>query len=121
MLSGDKVNEVRKIIQDVLTKSHAALDDLLKTSIISFAVDMYSRGLISKQTKDAANFNDMMREFKSVMSFIHDGQKLVEHCQLFLQSLVEQEGPCKLAAHSIAKEWTENIKKELNLYIKFDI
>ena len=121
MLSDDKVNEVRKIIQDVLTKYHADLDDLLKASIKSIAVDMYSHGLISGPTKDAANFNDMMREFKSGMSFIHDGQKLVKRCQLFLQSLAKQEGPQKDAASSIAEEWTDNINKKLNINIEFHI
>ena len=121
MLSGDEVEEVKKIIQDVLTKSHADLDGLLKASIKSFAVDMYSHGLISEPAKDAANFNDMMREFTSGMDFIRDSQKLVKHCQLFLQSLDKQGGPHKDVASSIAEEWTENINKKLNLYIKFDI
>ena len=121
MLSGDKVNEVRKIIQDILTKYYADLDDLLKASMKSIAADMYSHGLISEPTKDAANFNDMMREFKSGMNIIRDGQKLVKHCQLFLQSLVKREGPLKDAASSIAEEWTDNINKKLNLYIEFDI
>ena len=120
MLSGDKVEEVRKIIQDILTKRYSALDDLLKASIKSFAVDMYSHGLISETTKDTANFNDMMREFKSGMDFIRD-HKLVKHCQLFLQSLAKQGGPLKDAASSIAEEWTDNINKKLNLYIAFDI
>ena len=120
MLSGDEVNEVRKIIQDVLTKCYSALDGLLKASIKSFAVDMYSRGLISEPTKDVANFNDVMREFKSGMNFIRDGQKLVEHCQLFLQSLAKQRGPYKLAADSIAEEWTTNINKNLNINVEFD-
>ena len=119
MLSGDKVKEVRKIIQDVLTKYNTALNGLLKTPIKSFAVDMYSHDLISKPTKDAANFNDIIREFKSGMNFIHDGQKLVKHCQLFLQSLAKQGGPYKRAASYIAEEWTENVNKNLN--IEFDI
>ena len=121
MLSGDKGNEVIKIIKVVLTKRYAALDGLLKASIKSFAVDMYSHSLISETTKDAANFNDMMREFKSGMEFIRDGHKLVKHCQLFLQSLVKQGGPHKDAASSIAEEWTANIKEKLNINIKFDI
>ena len=121
MLSGDEVKEVKKIIQDVLTKSHADLDGLLKASIKSFAVDMYSHGLITESTKDAANFNDMMREFKSAMGFIRDGQKLVKHCRLFLQSLNKQGGPLKDAASSIAEEWTDNINKKLNINVEFDI
>ena len=121
MLSGGEVEGVKKIIQDVLTKCYSALDGLLKASIKSFAADMYSHSLISEPTKDTANFNDMMREFKSGMDFKRDGQKLVKHCDLFLQSLDKQGGPHKDAASSIAEEWTDNINKKLNLYIKFDI
>ena len=82
---------------------------------------MYSHGLISETTKDTANFNDMMREFKSGMDFIRDGHKLLKHCHLFLQSLVKQGGPHKRAASSIAEEWTDNIKEKLNINIEFDI
>ena len=121
MSSDDKVKKIRKILQDVLNKHHADLDDLLKASIKSFATDMFSQGLISGPTNDSANFNDMMREFKSGMSFIRDDKELVKHCQLFLQCLDKRGGPHKGAAHSIAEEWTENINKKLNLYIKFDI
>ena len=123
MLSGNEVNykEARKVIQDVLTEQYSALDGLLKASLKSIATDMYSHGLISEPTKDTANFNDMMREFKSGMSFIHDGQNLVKHCQLFLQSLDKQGGPHKQAAHIIAEEWTANIKEKLDKSIKFDI
>ena len=82
---------------------------------------MYSYGLISETIKDTGNFNDIMREFKSGMSLIHDGQKLVKHCQLFLQILVEQGGPYVNAASSLAKEWTANIKEKLDVNIEFDI
>ena len=121
LLSGDEVNRIKKIIQDVLTMYYADLDALLKKSIKSIAVDMYSHGLISEPTKDAANFNDMMREFKSGMNFIRDGQKLVKHCELFLQSLAKQRGPPIHAARGIAEVWIEHIHRNLNLCIKFDI
>ena len=120
LLSGDKVKEVRKIIQDVLTEQYSTLDHLLKTAMKSIAADMYSRGLISETTRDAANFNDIVTEFKLGLAFIHDVQKLLKHCQLFLQSLAKQGGPYKLAADSIAKEWTTNINKNLNINVEFD-
>ena len=82
---------------------------------------MSSHGLISEPTRDAANFNDMMGEFKSGMSFIHDGQELFKYCELFLQSLVKQGGPHKRAATSIAEQLTANIKEKLNINIEFDI
>ena len=121
MFTSDKVKEVRKIIDDVLTKQHSALDDLLKAALKSVAIEMYSYGLISETTKDTANFNDIMREFKSGMNFIYDGQELVKYCELFLQSLVKQKGPYKRAASGIAQEWTTNIKERLDVNIKFYI
>ena len=121
MFTSDKVKEVRKIIQDVLTEQYSALDDLLKTALKSVAIEMYSHGLISETTKDTANFDDIMREFKSGMNFISDRQKFVKRCQLFLQSLAKQEGPYRDAANCIAEEWTANIKEKLDINIKFDI
>ena len=121
MFTSDKVKEVRKIIDDVLTKQHSALDGLLKAALKSVAIEMYSHGLISETTKDTANFNDIMREFKSAMNFIYDGQELVKYCELFLQSLVKQKGPYKRAASGIAQEWTTNIKERLDVNIKFYI
>ena len=120
MLSGDEVEEVKKIIQDILTKYHAALDGSLKAPIKSIAADMYSHGLISESTRDAANFNDIVTEFKLGLAFIHDGQKLLKHCRLFLKSLAKQGGPYELAADSIAKEWTTNINKNLNINVEFN-
>ena len=87
----------------------------------SFAVEMYSHGLISQATKDTGNFDDLMREFKAVMKFIQDRDKLIKHCQLFLQSLVKQESPLKDAASGIAEEWSAIIKKKLNIDVDFDI
>ena len=82
---------------------------------------MYSHGLISETTKDTASFNDIMRELKSAMNFIYDGQELVKYCELFLPSLVKQKGPYKRAASGIAQEWTTNIKERLDVNIKFYI
>ena len=121
IITGDILKEIKRIIQDVLSNQYSALDDLLKAALKSVAIEMYSRGLISETTKDTANFNDIMREFKSGMSFINDGQELVKYCELFLQSLVKQKGPYKRAASGIAQEWTTNIKERLDINIKFDI
>ena len=121
IITGDNLKEIKRIIQDVLTEQYSALDDLLKATLKSVAKDMYSHGLISSTTKDTANFDDIMREFKSRMNFIRDSQKLLKHCQLFLQSLAKQEGPYRDAANCIAEEWTANIKEKLDIDIEFDI
>ena len=114
-------DELIKIIQDVLSSKYSYLNDLLKAALKSFAIEMYSHGLISETTKDTANFNDIMREFKSGMNFICDIQELVKYCELFLQSLVKQKGPHNRVASTIAQEWTTSIKERLDINIKFDV
>ena len=121
MLSGNKLKEVRKIIQDVLRTHYSTLCILLSPSLKAIAIDMYSHGLISKTTKDTLNFNDLMREFMLGMSVIRDVQQLVKHCDLFLQTLDKQGGPYSHAASSIANEWSANIKERLNISIEFDV
>ena len=121
IITGDNLKGIKRIIQDVLTVQYSALDDLLKVALKSVARDMYSHGLISETTKDTPTFDDIMREFKSSMNFIHDSQKLIKRYQLFLQSLAKQEGPYKDAASFIAEEWTANIEKQLGINIKFYI
>ena len=119
--TSDKVKDVRENILNVLNKNYSALEKLLKVCLKSFAAQMYSHGLISETARNSANFSNMMSEFESFMDFIHDGQELVKHCELFLQSLVKQGIPHKKAANCIAEKWTANIKEKLGINIKFEI
>ena len=93
----------------------------MKASLKQVAADMLAHGLISEPTKDTQNFSELIRELKSGMNFIRDGQKLVERCEIFLQSLVKQGGPHIDAARYIAEEWTASIKEKLNINIEFKI
>ena len=120
LLISDVAKKFKRIIADVLQQAFFHLNGLLKASLKLFAADMYSHGLISEATKDTANFHDIMREFKSGMYFKR-GQKLVQYCKLFLQSLDNQGGQCKDAANYIAEEWNASIKEKLDITIEFDI
>ena len=121
LFPSDKVKGVKKIVLNVLKENYPALTKLLKVSLESFATEMYSCGLISETIKSGANFNDMMSEFQVVTDFIHNGQELVKHCELFLQCLAKQGIPHKRAANYIAEKWTSNIKEKIYININFDI
>ena len=115
VLTGD---EVKEIIQDTLTEQYSALDDLLKPTLKSVAANMFASHLLTKETRDKLIYSDIMSEVISGMNFQHDLDKLRKHCELFLQSLAQQDGPLKNAANSIAKAWT--IKIEEKMKIKFE-
>ena len=117
-LTGNKVKEVRKTIQDILREYYPALEDLLKPSLKPVAANMFACSLITKETRDKQIYSDMMTEVTSGMNFHCDVHELRKHCELFLQSLSQQGGPLKNAANSIAEAWTINIREKLD--IKFE-
>ena len=121
IITGDNLKQIKKIIQDVLTRWYSDLSEVLRTSLEKIATDMYSHGLVTKTVNDAPTFKDIMNEFQSGMKLIRNYQRLVKYCELFLQTLVDQRGPPSQAAFSIAEDWTDKIKEKLNITIDFNI
>ena len=79
---------------------------------------MFASHLLTKETREKLLYSEIMSEVISGMNFLHDLDKLKKHCELFLQSLAQQDGPLKNAANSIAEAWTINIREKMN--IKFE-
>ena len=121
IITSDNLKGIKGIIQDALTQWHSDLSKVLKKSLEKIATDLYSHGLISEAVNESPTFKDIMTEFQSGMNLIRNYQRLVKHCELFLQTLVDQHGPPKEAAINIAEDWTENIKRKLNITIEFNI
>ena len=82
---------------------------------------MFFTNLVSQNTKKDPNVEKVMSDFISGMDFISDCQELGEYCKSFLWTLDQQGGPFKRAADKIAQEWTNNIKRELNVNLQFKI
>ena len=82
---------------------------------------MYCHSLISESVNETPEFKEIMSEFQLGMDVIRNYQRLVKHCELFLQTLIDQRGPPKEAAINIAEEWTDNIKRKLDITIEFNI
>ena len=60
----------------------------------------------------------MINEVTSGMNVLHDLDKLRKKCQLFLQSLAQQDGPLKNAANCMTETCTINI---INIREKTDV
>ena len=119
--TGDRLEDIKGIIKNVLTRWYSLLSKVLMKSLKKIAADMYSHGLISESVNETPEFKEIMSEFQLGMDVIRNYQRLVKHCELFLQTLIDQRGPPKEAAINIAEEWTDNIKRKLDITIEFNI
>ena len=121
IITDDNLKEIKRIIQDVLTQWNSALSKVLRTSLEKIATAMYSHGLITETVNETPTFKDIMTEFQLGMDLICKYKRLVKHCEMFLQTLVDQRGPPSQAAISIAEDWTDKIKEKLNITVEFNI
>lgn len=119
--TGYRLEEIKGIIKNVLTRWYSLLSKVLTKSLKKIAADMYSHGLITESVNETPEFQEIMSEFQSGVDLIPNYQRLVKHCELFLQTLIDQRGPPKEAAINIAEEWTDNIKRKLDITIEFNI
>ena len=115
------ISKMKKLMKKVLTKNHAALTDLPKTSLAKLAEEMFSAGLINREVQRAPTLDDIIGEFEAGMSFITAHTELQEYVVKFLEILNNMGGSFARAANVLRSEWTEIIKKELKVEINFTI
>ena len=113
------ISTLRKLIRKVLTKYHAALADLLKSSLAKLADEMLAAELISSVAQETPTFDNIIGEFMAGMSFVMTCIELQEYVVKFLEILKKIGANFARAANVLQNEWTEIIKKELKLEIKF--
>ena len=94
---------------------HAALVGLPKYSLPSLAAEMYSVGLISIGVKETPVFDSIIGEFVAKMNFKRTHTELEEDLRKFLKSFNKVGGSFADAASVLQDEWTDIIKKELNI------
>ena len=110
---------MRRLIRKILTNNDAALVSLPKASLPSLAAEMYSVGLISIGVKKKPKFDAIIGEFVAKMSFKRTHTELEEDLRKFLKSFNKVGGSFADAASVLRDEWTDIIRKELN--IKFNL
>ena len=115
------ISKMKKLMKKVLTKNHAALTDLPKTSLVKLAEEMFSAGLINREVQRAPTLNDIIGEFQAGMSFKKDHTQLQEYAKMFLSVLNDMGGSFACASDVLRNEWTEIIKRELKVDINFTL
>ena len=109
------ISKMRKLVRRVLNENHALLVDLPIASLPSLAAKMLSAGLISTGVHKAPTFDGIIYEFVARINFRKDYTKLQEDLRKFLVCFNEVGGAYAAASDLLQDEWTDTIKRELNL------
>ena len=74
--------------------------------------------MIPDAVHDNPTFDSIIRQFEAGMEWKKSVSELKEHCQLFLDSLSTQ---AEDAAKTLAREWKEEVKKELGISLDINV
>ena len=107
----------KKAMRDSITSRYATLRNTLEGSMESFAGNMYQAGLISREALRSRNYDIIIEEFISGMTYKHSIPEIQEHCQLFAGVLKELGGPVEMASNELTREWTTLIPQQPTLSV----
>ena len=106
---------MRRLIRHVLTIKHAALVGLPEASLPSLVAEMYSVGLVSIGVQKKPTFDGIIGEFLAGMDFQSSHTDLQEYLGKFLSCFNKVGGSFAAASRVLQNEWTDIIRKELNV------
>ena len=106
---------MRRLIRHVLTMKHAALVGLPKSSLPCLAAEMYCVGLVSIGVKETPTFDAIIGEFLAGMDFQSSHTDLQKDLVKFLSCFNKVGGSFATASKVLRNEWTDIMRKELNI------
>ena len=111
----EDMDQLRRVIKDVLRKRHADLYEILNNpeALKQFSISLYSVEGITKATKNNPEFNALIRDYESGMLFFKTVKQFSQHCLSFITSLQSVGGPAIDAANELKKAWTDEVNREL--------
>ena len=122
MNNDEETRKYRLIMMQVLIRNYSNLSSLLwRHSLMDFATDMYSRGLISESSYRDPSFQKIMSEFESGMNFQRSVSKLEQYFQSFLESLSNQGGPVEHIAKALEQEWKEEVYRQFGASLNWSV
>ena len=109
------LKQAKQIMKNVLSSHFEHLSQQLRLCLPRVAEEMYSCRLINETVLESPTAYKLIQEFKNGMQCVVDILKLQEHCRVFLQCLSIEDGPMKLAAQNLCKDWMEEVNKKCSV------
>ena len=95
----------KKIVNNSINTRFAKLHDALEDKMEIFAKYFSETGIIDDVAANNQDYELIVSQFVSRMSFIHSTSELQEHCQLFISVLNKLGGAAKTIASELSIEW----------------
>ena len=98
------------ILAQQLQKYNNVLNDLLEDETLqSFANSLYSARIITDKLHRKPVYNQIERQFTSLLECLDEKAELEEYCRHYIQALISVGGPVRRVADKLEKEWREKI------------
>ena len=104
------IDQLKKLIVEVVDQHYADLCELLNISIKSSSIianKMFQEHLINNEVKDNPTGNGIIDEFKASFVWISKKSQAESHCKSFLKVFCDHGGSFQHASEVLKCEWLE--------------
>ena len=113
-------NDIIKILEQVLTHSHANLHGLFQESIDSISNELLQASIITRDVQRYPSYDKIIGQFVGGMKFINTQKELEEHCKVFIKALTNVGGPFTRAAQAVKEKWIDTVKQVLGIELQLN-
>ena len=71
--------------------------------------------LITDDLRDDPEYNQIERQFSSLLECFNTVKEFEEHCKKFIRALRNSSGPLEIVAKKLSDKWKEKVKSELSI------
>ena len=117
------VDQLKKLIVEVVDQHYADLCELLNISIKSSSMitnKMFQEGLINNEVKNNPTGNKIIDEFKASFVWINKKSQAESHCKSFLKIFCDHGGSFQHASEVLKSKWLEKAQIGLGVQLNFN-
>ena len=117
------IDQLKKLIVEVVDQHYADLCELLNISIKSSSIianKMFQEGLINNEVKDNPTGNRIIDEFKLSFNWINKKSQVESHCKSLLNVFSDNGGSFQRASEMLKSEWLEKAHIALGVDLNLD-
>ena len=116
----DNLSKIQDILKLVLDRNFVKLQNATKNAIKSIAAQLFSKGIITNDVREKAEYDKIIDDFKSNLEQTESREEVQEICGKFLSGIASQGGPTRTAANRLSEEWKKQVKEKHKIELNFD-
>ena len=116
----DDLSKIQDTLKLVLDRNFAKLQNATKNAIKSIAAQLFSKGIITNDVREKAEYDKIIDDFKSNLEQTESREEVQEICGKFLSGIASQGGPTRTAANRLSEEWKKQVKEKHKIELNFD-